>query len=131
VKSVVRWFAIGAVGVLAACGGDGGGGTYSPDATASCLRDRGARSVSTASDDLDLIADSAPGGGLRAEVGEQEIEVQIAFGRTEGDADSLESAYQPFMDEFGGHLEREGNAVMAWSFDPSDSEKELVTGCLR
>jgi hypothetical protein len=71
--------------------------TYSADATAECLRRQDlVSSVSTASDDLDVIADNAPGGGIRAEVGAQEIEVQLAFGRTEGDGETLQEQYELF-----------------------------------
>jgi hypothetical protein len=30
-----------------------------------------------------------------------------------------------------GDVSRKGNAVIAWTFDPSDDERALVEGCLR
>jgi len=82
--------------------------------------------VSAASDDLDIIADSAPGGGVRAEVGDQDIEVQLAFGRTRNDADTLEESY----DLFDVSVARMSNAVIAWTFDPNDEERAAVEDCL-
>jgi hypothetical protein len=59
-----------------------------------------------------------PSGGIRAEVGDQDIEVQLAFGRTRDDADTLEESY----DLFDVSVARMSNAVIAWTFDPSDEE---------
>jgi hypothetical protein len=108
------------------CGG-GGGPIYSAEATADCLRQSDIVSdVSAASDDLDIIADNAPGGGIRAEVGDQDIEVQLAFGRTRNDADTLEESY----DLFEVSVARMGNAAIAWTFDPNDEERAAVEDCL-
>jgi len=66
-------------------------------------------------------SDSAPGGGIRAEVGEQNVEVQLAFGRTSGDAEDLERAYEIFDVD----VIRNGNIAIAWIFDPTEEEREL------
>jgi hypothetical protein len=107
--------------------GGGGGPIYSAEATADCLRQSDIVSdVSAASDDVDIIADNAPGGGIRAEVGDQDIEVQLAFGRTRNDADTLEESY----DLFDVSVARMSNAVIAWTFDPNDEERAAVEDCL-
>jgi hypothetical protein len=119
------------VALLAACGGDGE--TYSVEATSACLQEElGSDRVSTNPDDLDFVAADAPGGGIRAEVGESEIEAMLAFGRTEGDAATLEGQYEVFAEAFDGEssLSRHGNVVIAWSFDPTDEERALVEDCL-
>ena len=111
---------------VAGCGG-GEGDSYSVEATADCLRGNELVSnVSTASDDLDVIADNAPGGGIRAEVGDENIEVQLAFGRTDNDADTLEEGYELF----DVSVTKRSNAVIAWTFDPNDEERSAVEDCL-
>jgi hypothetical protein len=80
--------------------------------------------VSAASDDLDIMADNAAGGGIRA--GDQDIEVQLAFGRTRNDADTLEESY----DLFDVSVARMSNAVIAWTFDPNEEERAAVEDCL-
>jgi hypothetical protein len=67
-----------------------------------------------------------PSGGIRAEVGDQDIEVQLAFGRTRDDADTLEESY----DLFDVSVARMSNAVIAWTFDPNDEERAAVEDCL-
>ena len=64
--------------------------------------------------------------GIRAEVGDQGIEVQLAFGRTRNDADTLEESY----DLFDVSVARMSNAVIAWKFDPNDEERAAVEYCL-
>ena len=74
---------------LAGCGG-GGSTDYSLDRTAACLDGAdGVTAVSTNDDDQDAIAAGAPGGAVRAEVGENEV--HVAFGRTEDEADEIKS----------------------------------------
>jgi hypothetical protein len=110
---------------LAGCGG--GSASYSSEATAQCLRSSDLVSnVSTSSEDLDLIAENAPGGGIRGEVGEKNIEVQLAFGRTTGDTETLRNGYELFDVD----VQTEGNVVIAWTFDPTEDERQAIEDCL-
>jgi hypothetical protein len=54
------------------------------------------------------------------------IEVQLAFGRTGNDAETLEESY----DLFDVSVTRKNNAVIAWTFDPNDEERAAVEDCL-
>jgi len=82
--------------------------------------------VSAASDDLDIIADNAPGGGIRAE------------GRGSGHRGS--TGIRPNSqrcghvggdyDLFDVSVARMSNAVIAWKFDPNDEERAAVEYCL-
>jgi hypothetical protein len=120
---------------LSACGGDGGGGgdgTFSRDASATCLRDAGA-DVSTAKADLDFVAETASAGGIHATVNGGTV--TIAFGRTDNDAARLEAAYKAFGEGFDvpvdDILKRDGNAVLYWDATPTDEQASTVEGCLK
>jgi hypothetical protein len=120
---------------LFACGGEGGGGrdgTFSRNASATCLRAAGAE-VSTAQADLDYVAETASAGGIYATVDGETV--TIAFSRTENDAERLEAAYKAFAEGFevpvDDILKREGNAVLMWDATPTDEQVSTVEGCLK
>ena len=96
------------------------------DATAQCLEDAGgATTTSTNDDDLDPIAAEAPGGAVRAEVGE--TEVHVVFGRTADDPDAIKRGYDALDPP---EVTKKGNAVIAWTHDPRDEDREAVASCL-
>jgi hypothetical protein len=111
---------------LAACGG-GGGGSYSLDATKSCLEGKNL-SASSSQDDLDVLAAQAGEGGLYVEFSETQ-NANVAFERGETDAKNTEAAYKVFVEGFGGEvgdtIKRKGNVVIAWNKEPSEDDAAL------
>ncbi|MDQ3821934.1 MAG: hypothetical protein M3321_01670 [Actinomycetota bacterium] len=109
-----------AAAALASCGGDEGQ-IYSPEETASCLVDVGAR---VSRRDADVVARGARG----YQVAIAGKTLNIAFGEDVGDAEQILAAYEGA----GGNAElyREGNAMLSWDDEPG-REWAAVEGCLR
>lgn len=112
-----------------ACGGDAPAGPYELAPTRECLR---AQNVVVSSTDLDFVASTALGGGLRARLAGNEV--VLAFGENDEDGEAIEQAYRKFAGKNIGLqdvLMRERNVVLVWAGKPSADQLERVTGCLR
>ncbi|HVL53950.1 MAG TPA: hypothetical protein VM344_06780 [Vitreimonas sp.] len=124
------------VAVAAGCGGaDGDTGatenaaTYERQPTIMCLQEHG--DVSTSS--LDMIAEGAPGGGIRFARDGQEA--MLAFGRTPEDAERIRASYETFYEGMDAPADdilfTRGNVAIAWTDTPTEEERALVENCLR
>jgi hypothetical protein len=127
----VRRIVLLAVGLAVAAAGCGGGGaSYTPAETRSCLASRGAQIGGK----LDFVASTAPGGAFLARLAGNSV--KVVFGETEEDAEGIELAYQRFAFQnvkqgLADVLRRDGNVVMLWARHPDDTHLALVQGCLR
>lgn len=115
--------------VVAGCGGSKSTASsmYDVGKTRACLIKKNAR----LGGQLDFVASTATGGGLRARLADNAV--TIAFGRTIGDAANIAQAYVHFHAKNVGIadvLHSQGNAVMLWHEHPSDQDLSLVEGCL-
>ena len=118
-----RAIVIGAlVIVTAAACGSGSDETYGLDASESCLEDLG-----QTSDSLDFIAENASAGATRLVINGKEV--MVMFGADSDEAESLAEQYEGVPGE--GAVKRSGNAVMAWTDEPSGDEASSVSDCLR
>jgi hypothetical protein len=79
---------------------------------------------------VDYIALDASGGAIRAEV--HGNEVTLSFGEDADEARHIENSYKAAMSLAEGNpaVEREGNAVLAWTDSPTKDERASVHGCL-
>ena len=123
------------IGVLASVlvvGGCGGRlPVYELEATKRCLEEQGL-TVSTRNQDLDFVALTALGGGLRTKVDDKVL--GMAFGETAEDGERIENAYRRFAPKgypIQDVIRRDRNAVMLWALPPTPEEHGLVTGCLK
>ena len=108
---------------FAACGGSSGGGATaaaSPASARSCLGKAGWE----IDEQLDYIAEDASGGGFRIFNSDKEAMVMFVSGDSE--ADDLADAYSVF----GGQMQRNGSALVAWTDEPSSEERSAVASCL-
>jgi hypothetical protein len=86
--------------------------------------------VSTKKDDLDLISQAAGQGGLAFTSDKQEV--QISVERSASDADNTAKQYEAFGEAFGGgHVDKYGNVVAAYTKTPTDAEKSYIEGCVK
>ena len=116
------------VAMLGACGGNDPPEHVSLGPTEACLEAAG---VPVSRKDLDFVASTALGGGLRARPDANSV--TIAFGESADDALRIEQAYQQFSGpDIPLHdlLSRDRNAVLLWEEPPSEEQRNLVTGCL-
>jgi hypothetical protein len=115
--------------VMTACGG--GGSHYAAGPTAACLGEFAV--VETSQAELDYVAQDASEGALEARIGEQSV--TISFERTVSDAQRTFAAYEAFGSGFDQPtediLQRQSNAVLAWTKSPTEEERSAVIGCLR
>lgn len=121
--------AAAAMVALAGCGGNPD--TYSIGPTKQCLEKQGLK-VSTRPTELDFVALTALGGGMRTKVSNKIL--SIALAEDEEDATRIASAYRRFAPKrypIDHVLRQQGNAVMLWALPPTTSEHATVTGCLR
>jgi hypothetical protein len=125
---------VAALLVLAGCGGKkkGNNAPYRRAGTITCLKSHGF-TVSTSEKDVNFIAWSAPGGGLRAWVGPRhKDDVILAFGNSVDDARQTMRAIRHFALRppiFRYRLVR-GNVVMLWAYRPSKQQKQQLLDCL-
>jgi hypothetical protein len=118
------------------CGGAESERSYTADATATCLSAKGA-DVDPDRENVDFIAGAAAGGAVRAEFDRHEV--IVSFYRNASDAKDNEKTYHDFYEGVkrfgalfeGDRVDRNDNAVIAWSRLPTDNEREAVNGCLR
>lgn len=103
------------------CGG-GSSKVYSLDASRNCLAGIGETSTS-----LDSIAESASAGATRVVVNGKEA--MVMFGADTGEATDLAQQYEGVPG--GGKVDRQGNAVVAWTDSPTDDEAGSVRDCLQ
>jgi hypothetical protein len=128
----VKHLAVAAIAVLAVSG-CGASNTYKVDGTAKCLKDKGYR-VRTDSDNLGVVAASAPLGSLRAfEPGNT---VTVSFGDDHRDAVNISKLYRKFAPKklrphIDDVMELQKNAVLLWTVTPPMDDHDKVVGCLK
>jgi len=120
--------------VVAGCGGRKEvADVYHRAATIDCLQSRG-YTVTTSEKDVNFIAWSAPGGGLRAwKAGTRDKgDVILAFGNSLADAQQTMRAVRRFAlrpSIFRYRLLR-ANVVLMWAYRPTATDKRLLVECL-
>jgi hypothetical protein len=125
--------------LVTGCGGGGGkqrgavGEVYKRDGVAACLREQGF-TVSTAEKDMNFIAYTATGGGLRAwkPKRHRKVDVILAFGADGDDARQTLTAIKRFARRtplFRFRL-RKANAVILWAYRPSLANRAMLDRCL-
>jgi hypothetical protein len=128
----VKHLAAAAFAVLAVSG-CGATNTYHVDGTAKCLKDADYR-VRTDSDNLGVVAASAPLGSLRAfQPGNT---VTISFGEDYRDAVNISELYRKFAPKklrphIDDVMEIQKNAVLLWTITPPMADHDKVVGCLK
>ena len=106
---------------------------YKAEPTAKCLRGKGFR-VTTEASEVGVVAAAAPNGGLRAfEPGNT---VTIAFGESSDDALGIQRAFRRFAPKrLRPHIDDvmrlQKNAVLLWTVTPPSEEMDTVFGCLK
>lgn len=101
---------------------------------AKCLRSNGF-TVSTSEKDMNFIAYTATGGGLRAwkPKKHRKVDLILAFGANGDDARQTMTAIKRFAlrsPVFRFRLRR-ANAVILWAYRPSERNKALLDSCLK
>jgi hypothetical protein len=123
--------------LLAGCGGTKKttfvGHVYHRDAVATCLKAHGF-TVSTSEKDMNFIAYTATGGGLRAWKPKvhRKVDLILAFGADGADAQQTVRAIRRFALRpplFRFRL-RNANVVILWAYRPSKVNKLLLNKCL-
>ena len=82
---------------------------------------------------LDFVASTATGGAVKIHTSDGNF-VTLVFGTTVADADNVAAAYRRFAAKNVGVndvLDQDQNAVMLWHIHPSQSDLDLVSGCLK
>jgi hypothetical protein len=124
--------------LLAGCGGekrqqDVAGGLYHRGAVAACLRANDF-TVSMREEDVEFIAFTATGGGLRAwENGtNNQVDVILAFGNSNADAQQTLKAIKRFAKRppLFRWRARRANAVIMFASRPSEKNEQLLYRCL-
>ena len=124
--------------LLAGCGGkkqaqEPPGGLYRRAPVISCLRAHNF-TVSTSLDDVNFVAYSATGGGLRAwENGtHKQVDLILAFGQSNDDARQTLHAMERFAKKppIFRWRQRRANAVTLFAYRPSQRNLRLVQSCL-
>jgi hypothetical protein len=106
---------------------------YTAEPTAKCLRGNGFR-VTTAPQNIGVVAAAAPNGGLRAfEPGNT---LTIAFGESSDDALGIQRAFRRFAPKslrpnIDDVMRIQKNAVLLWTVTPPLEEMNKVFGCLK
>jgi hypothetical protein len=121
---------------VAGCGSSGkkhSTNVYSRGPVIDCLRGHNF-TVSTSEKDVNFIAWSAPGGGLRAwEKGTRhKVDLILAFGHSVADARQTMKAIRHYALRppiFRYRLIR-ANVVILWAYRPSNAHKRLLLDCL-
>ena len=122
--------------LLTACGGKKPvfvGEVYSRGPVAKCLTAHGF-TVSTSQKDMNFIAYTATGGGLRAWKPKvhRKVDLILAFGADGDDAKQTMTAIKRFALRpplFRFRL-RKANAVILWAYRPSPANVAMLDGCL-
>jgi hypothetical protein len=122
--------------LLAGCGSKKNtyvGHVYSLGPTAQCLRDHGF-TVSRSEKDMNFIAYTATGGGLRAwkPKKHRKVDIILAFGANGADAKQTMTAIKHFALRpplFRFRL-RHANAVILWAYRPSKKNRAMLDACL-
>jgi hypothetical protein len=120
---------VAAVVGAAGCGGDDEPELYRLEPTRACLT---SENVVVSQRDLDFVASTALGGGLRARLGRNEV--VLAFAEDEEDGAAIEQAYRRFAGENIGLsdvLMRDRNVVLVWAGKPSEQDLDRITSCLK
>ena len=123
--------------LLAGCGSKNKttfvGHVYHRDAVATCLRAHGF-TVSTSEKDMNFIAYTATGGGLRAwrPKKHRKLDLILAFGANGDDARQTIRGIKRFAlrPALFRYRLRNANAVILWAYRPSKANKTLLSNCL-
>ena len=109
------------------------GHVYHRDAVATCLRARGF-TVSTKEKDMNFIAYTATGGGLRAwrPKKHRKLDLILAFGADGEDAKQTIRGIKRFAlrPALFRYRLRNANVVILWAYRPSKASKTLLANCL-
>jgi hypothetical protein len=129
-------FSVGCALILAACGAKKAqyvGQVYSRGPVAQCLRSHGF-TVSTGEKDMNFIAYTATGGGLRAwkPKKHRKADLILAFGADGADAKQTMTAIRRFARRppIFRYRVRIANAVILWAYRPSNVNKAMLDSCL-
>jgi hypothetical protein len=126
-------FVLALAALVAGCGGTPPGqrpSHFDLGPSRACLQEQPNVKVSTT--DLDFVASTALGGGMRVTLPDNFV--VLAFGEDTAEADRIEQAYRNFAGEdipIDDVLRRDQNVVMVWNAPPSAEDEGLVLGCLR
>jgi hypothetical protein len=122
--------------LLAGCGSKKNtfvGHVYHRDAVATCLRSHGF-TVSKSEKDMNFIAYTATGGGLRAwkPKKHRKADLILAFGANGDDAKQTVRAIKRFAlrPPLFRYRLRNANVVILWAYRPSQANKALLSSCL-
>ena len=116
--------------LLAGCGGSTAK-VYTAAATQACLERAGLKIVPV-DEKIDVVAESALGGSLGAEIGPNRV--TISFGRSDAEGAVIERAYTKYgsrdvpIDQV---LQRKRNAVLLWAGAPAPQDADAVRSCLK
>ncbi len=117
-----------ACAALAAGCGQSAPHLYSLGKTKACLATKPVRLGGA----LDFVASTSTGGAVKIHTSRNFA--TLVFGRTAADADNVAAAYHRFAAKNVGVsdvLDQNQNAVLLWHLHPSQSDLDLVEGCLR
>ena len=109
------------------------GHVFHRDAVAACLRGHGF-TVSTSEKDMNFIAYTATGGGLRAwkPKAHRKADLILAFGADGEDAKQTIRGIKRFAlrPPIFRYRVRHANAVILWAYRPSEANKAILFSCL-
>lgn len=117
-----------AFAALAAGCGSSAAHVYALEKTKACLGSQPVRIGGP----LDFVASTATGGAVKIHTSDNFV--TLVFGTTAADADNIAAAYRRFAAKNVGVndvLDQDQNAVMLWHTHPSQSDLDLVRGCLK
>jgi len=132
-----RAFVVATIAVLAVVvAGCGARSTkpFTAKGSASCLKQKGFKDVTTAQTKVGFIAGFAANGGLRATTSDGNV-LTVAFAEDEASTASTEQAFRRFAPpklrpRMSDIMEAERNAVLVWTVTPTAAQLADAKGCL-